>query len=162
MSSIAYLVDAAWTETWGTISDLLVAGFTVAATTGVYLVLRQVRLQQRQLHRDLENLYVERYWGILDRLEESEIGTPQRARAIRAYLALSEDQCDMRALGRVTDETWAVWGSSIHQQISDPEFSDALDRAPDVQFRQLREMQRRGAEYDPSDLSRRQREKLGL
>ncbi len=68
----------------------------------------------------------------------------------------------MRALGRVTDETWAVWGSSIHQQISDPEFSDALDRAPDVQFRQLREMQRRGAEYDPSDLSRRQREKLGL
>lgn len=156
------LAVVAWTDVWGTVSDIVAAVFTLAATAGVFLVLWQIQLQRKQLHRDLENMYIERYWVILDRLEESEAGTPANDRAVKAYLSLCEDQCDMRAQDRVTDETWKIWGPSIFQQIHEPVFAASLTEQPDDLFLQIRTMLNYGEDYDPSELTPKQRRKLGL
>lgn len=108
------VIAAEWTDVARAISDIVVAIFTLAATTGIYLVYTQVRLQRKQLHREFENLYVEIYWTIMDRLEGSRCRSRSRASAIAAYLMLAEDQCDMRQQNRVTDETWSIWGPAIY------------------------------------------------
>ncbi|KAM9866718.1 hypothetical protein ACIFOC_00483 [Leucobacter aridicollis] len=156
------VASISWPEIASAIADVVVALFTVIATFGVFFVIRQLRLQHKQLHRDLENLYVERYWSIRDRLDAAEPGTKERERAAVAYLSLSEDQCDMRMQDRVTDETWVIWAPSIYGALHEEEYADILERQPTGRFLHLREMKTTGAKYDPSNLTQKQRQKIGL
>jgi len=89
-------------------ASAVAAVVSVVAVFGLFDVRRQLGLQRQQLHRDLENLYVARYWTIMDKIAECELLTasdavaPRRI-AIRSYLRLSEHECDLRAADRVTD-----------------------------------------------------------
>jgi hypothetical protein len=48
------------------------------------------------------------------------------AKWMRNYLRLCEDQCEMRAAGWVTDETWGLWWEGIHSVISKGRFRDEI------------------------------------
>jgi hypothetical protein len=70
----------------------------------------QLLSHSRQMHRELEGLYVQRYWELMDQRSESFIvegdPRPRDRRVIHAYLQLCEDEIDLRRLGRLTDNTW--------------------------------------------------------
>lgn len=62
-----------------------------------------LRASQRQRLRQLEMLYVQRYWALMDKLSLSALrGTPQTTvgeedeKVVRAYLRLCEDQLELR------------------------------------------------------------------
>src|SRR4051812_13156318 len=104
-----------------TITDWISAGAGVlAAAVGVFALLallgvrRQIALQRRQLKLDLENVYVGRYWQVMDDLAGATRRT--RSRHIWRYIQLSEDQCDLRARGRITGSTWRYWRNGILEQ----------------------------------------------
>lgn len=156
------LAAVEWTDVASAWSDMIMVVLTLATLAGVVYVAAQVALQRKQLHRDLENLYVERYWAIMDRLESTQPDSPERQRAVLSYLGLSEDQCDLRALGRVTGETWGIWGRSIHGALEEAEYAQALACSPSNRFAHLRELIVDGAEYDPIDLTLRQQKWRGL
>lgn len=151
-----------WTDIASAWSDMIMALLTTFTLLGVVYVAWQVNLQRTQLHRDLENLYLERYWTIRDRLDASVPQSEERERAVLAYLRLSEDQCDQRANERVTDPTWKIWEESIHSALSEVEYSEVLDSQPQVELLHLREMRVTTGPYDPSGLTRRQKAQRGL
>lgn len=117
-------------DVWETVPDIVVAVFTLTATASVFRVLWQIQLQRKQLHRDRENTYIDRYWVIFDQLEASEEDTHAHGRAVTAYLSRGEVQCDMRARDRVTEEPWKIWGPSIFQQVQEPAFAASLAEQP--------------------------------
>lgn len=80
--------------------------------------------------REFEDIYIQRYWEILNRIgprlrvqlmmgedhildREKDGVSDEELKALWDYLLLCEDEIDLRAQGNVTDETWAVWSSSI-------------------------------------------------
>jgi len=80
----------------------------------------QLLVQNRQIHRDFESIYVQRYWTIMDRRStkwalKGQYDVEDRVVA-RQYLLLCEDEIDLRARGRITDATWAFWGDAILTQ----------------------------------------------
>ena len=90
----------------------------------------QLLFHSKQMHRDFELLYVQRYWQLMDRrspafaLERDP--TDADRLAIRAYLQLCEDEVDLRRLGRVTDNTWGFWSRSIISQAGEAAYSSEL------------------------------------
>lgn len=156
------LAATAWTDIASAWSDMIMTGLTLLTLGGVVYVAIQIRLQRKQMHRDLENLYIERYWTIKDRLDAATPGSDDYMRAAAAYLSLSEDQCDMRELERITDETWKIWGPSIYGATQDPKFAAIINKQPESSFLQLRAMQQGGPEHDPINLTATERRKEGL
>jgi hypothetical protein len=81
--------------------------------TGIAFVFAalQIREARKQLHRELENLYVQRYWKILDQMPTW--GHDLRQRRVKVgllrYMQLCEDEIDLRSHGRITDDTWRIW-----------------------------------------------------
>lgn len=156
-----------WTDalaSWSTFASAIIGLLALAAIVSVGY---QLRLQRTQIHRDLENLYIERYWTIMDALANAELATPdersvRRDIAIRAYLQLSEDECDLRAADRVTDETWREWRAGIRAQLESPEFRAALDAFPEDRLSNLRKLVVAGYEFEPSSTAVRARQKKGL
>lgn len=156
-----------WTDALGAWSALASAIVGALALVAIVIVGTQIRLQRTQLHRDLENMYVARYWSIMDRIADSELlptGEAERQRnlAIRSYLRLSEDECDLRAADRVTNDTWRFWLDGIRGQLDDPEFRDALESAPHDQFLNLRRLVSEPDGFEPSITAARVRQRRGL
>ncbi|MDO0936371.1 hypothetical protein QQY66_33465 [Streptomyces sp. DG2A-72] len=120
----------------------------------------QVRTQRV---RQVEDVYVTRYWSLLDRLSTSTLRgmdghtlTPQAEMAIRLYFRLSEDEADLRAQGWVSDDTWRDWSGAISSQMHRQPFErlwaetlEDSDAGRDYEFRHLRELWR-DRSYDPS------------
>jgi hypothetical protein len=96
----------------------------------------QLLVQNRQIHRDFESMYVQRYWTIMDRRSrtwtlEGQYDSEDRVIA-RQYLLLCEDEIDLRARGRITDATWAFWGDAIlTQATAAPYAAELTSSAPD-------------------------------
>jgi hypothetical protein len=156
-----------WTDVLSAWSSLASALIGLAALAAVIVVGVQIRLQRTQLHRDLENMYVARYWSIMDQLAESDLlppeeGSNRRTIAIRSYLRLSEDECDLRAANRVTDDTWWEWLAGMRTQLAEPGFREALESAPADQFVNLRKLVTSDLDFEPSQSSVRQRRRVGL
>lgn len=156
-----------WTDVLGAWSSFASAAIGAAALATIIVVGVQIRLQRTQLHRDLENLYVTRYWSIMDRLADAEMAPAgereaRRTLAIRAYLQLSEDECDLRAADRVTDATWREWIDGIQTQLRDRDFRALLDASPAGQFRNLRRLIETPESFEPSITAPRVRQKKGL
>jgi hypothetical protein len=143
---------------------MLVAAIASCLTTiGVCLVLIQLRQSQRQRHRQFEDLYLQRYWTLLDRMPttceplltdvHSDPGDEERLRWILTYLQLCEDQAEMRAQGWVTDQTWRQWADGIGSKIKEWPCAPAWRRfsANPTGFRYLRSFEANGfaATYDP-------------
>lgn len=87
-----------------------------------------------QRHREFENLYVQRYWTILDDMSDAFYlhasqaaqETESDKRLIVAYLRLCEDEIDIRRQGFVTDRTWAIWADGICTQLEEEPYKRAF------------------------------------
>jgi hypothetical protein len=111
---------------WADIAQL------VTAVAVVFAVLQLVG-SRTQRHREFENLYVQRYWQLLDRMSArmymgGEMADPTEAekRLVVEYLRLCEDEIDLRGQGFVTNKTWAIWAEGIKAQLKSSIFEDAL------------------------------------
>lgn len=102
---------------------LTAATSCIAVTAGVV----QIRQLRKQRVRDFEDLFVQRYWNIMDRLSlrAMECDTPDDRTieaddllAVVAYLRLSEDELDLRAERWVSKDTWEIWRTGIASQLS--------------------------------------------
>ncbi|QDB79585.1 hypothetical protein FE251_09520 [Georgenia wutianyii] len=112
-------------EVWVTLGGVILAGL---------LAWHQLRASLYVRRREFEDIYVQRYWEISNRLNlDLRIGSysggdfaeladaedkDAQYLAMWDYLALCEDQIDLRKSGNVTDEAWAVWSSSIAGTVS--------------------------------------------
>lgn len=102
---------------WGTVPEWLAAGFAGVALFAVLAAVGQLRLHNRQLHRELENQYLQRFWNLWDARSRKFKRTDKVKDAgstwIRDYLTLSNDQVELRERGRVTDDTWDFWARDL-------------------------------------------------
>ena len=130
------------------VSSALAVVVGVFALVAVFGVRKQVRLQRRQLKLDLENVYVTRYWQVMDDLASASIGQVRRGHIAR-YLRLSEDQCDLRPRRRITKSTWTYWRDGIVEQLKDAEFAAGLEEARSDLFDHLRRLID-NPKYDPA------------
>lgn len=112
---------------------------TIFAAAAVVFAVFQVVGARTQRHREFENLYVQRYWQILDRLPDRlylnhEIRVPRRdeRRLAVAYLRLCEDEVDLRKQGFITDRTWAIWSEGILAQLRANIYADSLAEHADL------------------------------
>jgi hypothetical protein len=100
---------------------------TAIATLGALCAaVGQLYLLRKQRRRDFEDLFVQRYWGIMDRLTIEAIECkppkdrkvlPEDRRAVVSYLRLCEDELDLRAQNWVSADTWRIWHAGIASQL---------------------------------------------
>jgi hypothetical protein len=104
----------------------------------------QLLFHSRQMHRDFEMLYVERYWRIMDnRSTEWRNGgdlQPSDRGVVQDYLQLCEDEIDLRKLGRVTDNTWGFWANAIVAQTKSGPYAHELATSDLSLYPHLREL----------------------
>lgn len=112
---------------------------TIFTAVAVVFAVFQVVTARTQRHREFENLYVQRYWQILDRMpdwmylnQENSEPTPDERRLAVVYLRLSEDEVDLRRQGFITDRTWAIWSEGILAQLDTTIYADALTEHTEV------------------------------
>lgn len=103
--------------TLGTIPEWISAIATIAALAAIKAAVNQMQLQSRQLHRELESQYTQRFWVLWDSRPHEFFRTNIIDKSdqpwIESYLALSNDQIELRERGRVTDDTWDFWVRDI-------------------------------------------------
>lgn len=126
----------------------------------------QLMFHSRQMHRDLEMAYVERYWSLMDErsLEfvwSQQVSEPDRV-VIFKYLQLCEDELDLRMIARVTDNTWGFWSQSMHSQIKAAPYQDVLRALDSTLFPHVRRLVEAGPQYDPLQKSTWWRRMRGL
>lgn len=131
------------------VSSVAAVAVGLGALVAVFAVRKQIKLQRRQLKLDLENVYLSRYWQIMDDLALVGADVEARQLHILRYLRLSEDQCDLQARRRVTESTWRYWRVGILEQLSEADFRVALQAAPAELFDHLRRLAG-DPEYDPA------------
>jgi hypothetical protein len=141
------LVAPSVTDWISAISSSLAVLASLVALVAVFGVRKQVKLQRRQMKLELENVYVTRYWQIMDDLGRAPKGNVRNI-DIERYLRLSEDQCDLRARHRITGSTWRYWRSGILEQLTDVEFGEGLAQARIDLFDHLRKLSINPS-YDP-------------
>lgn len=145
---------------------------------GVIFVVLQLRDAQLQRHRSFEDLFIQRYWHLLDNFSlafheargQAPVGstsgmTDKDLAGVRAYLGLSEDQVDMRRIGWVTDDTWAVWRDGILTALDKQPVRAVWEHVKESQpdeFACLRDLEDNGPLWDPIALSRLDRWRRGL
>lgn len=102
---------------WGTIPEWITALFAGLALLAVLAAVGQLRLHNRQLHRELESQYLQRFWNVWDARTSKFKRTGKIRDAgsawVQDYLTLSNDQVELRQRGRVTDNTWDFWARDI-------------------------------------------------
>lgn len=151
------------TPNWTDIAGVIIAALTFL-TIGVAAI--QLIFHSRQMHREFENLYVARYWELMDRRSRSfvvdRIPTEKDRPIIRAYLQLSEDEIDLRRLGRVTDNTWRFWADAILEQCSTAGYREELELAPATDYPNVRHLIETSGEVDPLSAKWGWRKRHGL
>ncbi|WP_156316556.1 hypothetical protein [Leucobacter japonicus] len=125
-------------------ADALMALLSIVTLVAVSLAAIQIRNLNQQMHRELEMQYLLRFWALMDQLSKRHKlgGRPSRGdRAVfREYLGLSEDQIELRSVGRVTDHTWSYWRIDIRSMcLSDSIYREILS-SPTTQYSQLRRL----------------------
>ena len=102
----------------------------VTAVAIIFAVLQLVG-DRAQRHREFENLYVQRYWSLLDRMSDelycgSRSDSREDTRTVITYLRLCEDEIDLRQQGFVSDQTWKIWAWGILEQLKQKPYHDQL------------------------------------
>lgn len=112
----------------------------------------QVGRMNRQMHREFEMQYLQRFWTLMDRRSK---GLQLRGRAnsedqvvLLAYLELSEDQITLRKNGRVTNHTWSFWAKDIREMCMSQAVRRMLEKSPIQRFPHIRQLLI-DADYDP-------------
>ncbi|MCP1412910.1 hypothetical protein [Paenarthrobacter sp. A20] len=126
------------TEIVGLVAQL----FTVVA---LILALMQLIGARAAKHRDFENLYVERYWNLMDSFRgdpwaaPSRLKLPKEDRAkIIFYLQLCEDELDLRRNGFISTKTWDLWATGMISQCARPAYADSIRFLPSDELPALR------------------------
>lgn len=116
---------------------------TVIAVGAAFLQLIGARAAK---HRDFENLYVQRYWNLMDAFEgdpwtaTSIDGLEERDRSrISAYLQLCEDELDLRRNAFISTKTWGIWVDGMKSQCARPAYKDALNMLDPAELPALRD-----------------------
>ncbi len=105
----------------------------LATLFAVLLAVFQLGQLRKQRHRDFEDLFMQRYWGVMERLSPQAIeGTApadgylsdtDRA-AVLAYLHLVEDELNLRAENWIRRDTWRIWRAGMASQLRRWPFSE--------------------------------------
>jgi hypothetical protein len=145
-----------------------------AAVIGVFTAALQLMGLRKQRVRDFEDLFVQRYWKIMDDLSLEAIECakpdggpvlPSDRKAVIAFLRLSEDELDLRAKDWIGEDTWKLWRDGMATQLRRWPFDVVWDEVrqresaagDDGQFVQLRRAGDRlnEAGFDPKPAGRR-------
>ncbi|WP_162890092.1 hypothetical protein [Streptomyces olivoreticuli] len=106
----------------------LIVGF-VAAAIAIAAIWHNA-LEGRRAHvRQSEQFYLGRYWRLLDKLpaealaealkpQDSPEPGPELSRISLLYLRVSEDACEQRQRGEVSDPTWRIRSAAMRNQIN--------------------------------------------
>ncbi|MDN5896920.1 MAG: hypothetical protein L0H93_23220 [Nocardioides sp.] len=147
--------ETSWVEVVGLVVSLVTAGSIIFAAI-------QIVAQTRQMHREFEALYVQRYWSLMD---QHSVGFRRGMKPNKTdqlvlvqYLQLCEDEIDLRRLGRVTDDTWRYWEQSIRAQAMESAYRGALRGSARSDFPSLKKLLSSPNGYDPliwSDVKKR-------
>lgn len=121
------------------IPEWVTAVTSAMALVGLLFVWLQLKAQKRQLIRDIENDYVQRYWQIRDNIDASTFGGGGEERRWRlAYVRLCEDQIDLANAVGVTPTTWRQWDAGMRAELMRFEiYRDVVKAHPD-EFRGVR------------------------
>lgn len=126
----------------------------------------QLMFHSRQMHRDLEMIYVQRYWDLMDQRTPDFISTEEPQAddhtVIYKYLQLCEDELDLRQIARVTDSTWEFWGPSMHSQLTSAAYRKAFEETSPYRFPQVKRLVASGPAHDPLQRNRFWRRFRGL
>ena len=121
------------------VTSVVIQGITALAFV---LAAWQLLFHGRQMHRDFEMLYVERYWKIMDERSPEWRNNgelqPRDHSLVQDYLQLCEDEIDLRKLGRVTDSTWEFWARAIVGQTSEWPYAGELEDSAPHRYPRLR------------------------
>lgn len=93
----------------------------VATTFGavaLFIALWSLFVSRRQSREEFEMNYVNRYWRILDGMTgdfrfRGDAPTARDVDAMYSYVALCEDEIDLRRNGYLTNRTWRCWSGYI-------------------------------------------------
>ncbi|NHW47116.1 hypothetical protein HAV21_09455 [Paenarthrobacter sp. MSM-2-10-13] len=100
---------------------------TVIAVTFAIIQLIGARAAK---HRDFENLYVQRFWALMDNSQRSQRGLVKTLRGedrtIRSYLELCEDELDLRRNGFISTKTLSMWADGMIKQCSQSPYKEAM------------------------------------
>ena len=135
--------------------------------TGVGVIGALIALRQnyRQRLRQFEEMYVQRYWAISDRLSLATMSSnapggqvdESDEKAIRAYIRLCEDEMEVRAEGWISDTTYAIWARAICIQMKMPGFAQVWQRVREESIFPYTHLERllnscEGKLYDPCQM----------
>ena len=128
--------------------EILSAVTQVVTALAIGVAAWQLFFHGRQTHRGFEQLYVSRYWVLMDQRSAHFAVTGRALRrdrpVVRGYLQLCEDEIDLRRLGRVTDNTWEFWARATLDQVAEPAYSKELATLGCDDYHLLRELIRTG------------------
>jgi hypothetical protein len=138
----------------------LTALISLATLLAVLLAMIQIRHINRQMHRELEMQYLLRFWQLMDRQSagwktKGQLNRHDKA-VVKDYLTLSEDQIQLRALGRVTDQTWSYWKQDIRAMCGTGPVGNILATSAPLQYAYLRNLLL-SESYDPLTRNRLRR-----
>lgn len=140
--------------------------FGILTALAVGFAVMQLMFHSRQMHRDFEVLYVQRYWALMDKrsteFSVDGIRQPADKPVLHAYFQLCEDEIDLRRAGRITDSTWAQWGPWMLEQCRAPGYAETLADASSDSWPSLRRALDIGPTHDPISLSKARRRWRGL
>jgi hypothetical protein len=102
----------------------------IIAAIGAAGAIFALRQNYRQRMHQIEAMYVQRFWAILDRFSLAAISRLAPAgqicetdeKAIRAYIRLCEDELEVRAEGWIGDTAYKIWRTAIRAQMELPTF----------------------------------------
>ena len=130
-------------DTWSASApEWITAAASVLALLGVFAIAWQIVLQKRQLIRDIENDYVQRYWQIRDEIDAAAPGSDEERRWRFAYVRLCEDEIDLHEMrGRVTSATWKQWDSGMRAELAANQlYRELIEGAPSGSLVGVREV----------------------
>lgn len=125
----------------------------VVTAVGVLLAALSIRASQRQRLRSFEAFYVERYWSLMDSLSLEAIKLDPNyerddsdEKAVRSYIRLCEDECELRKKGWIADATWKIWTEGMKDQLLREPFvqiwKEVKEQHGATQYRLLQELER--------------------
>lgn len=148
---------------------------TIFGTIASIIALATIQATMYIRRREFEDIYVQRFWTIHDRIPTKfrvELQDPNfefsdedlnedEKKVLWDYLMLCEDELDLRKQGQVTDETWDVWRPSITGSLNrypflpmfnyiDRMLAERIPNEDQRPFQNLRDILKAGEDYkDP-------------
>lgn len=127
----------------------------VVTAVGVVLAALSIRAAQRQRLRSFEAFYVQRYWSLMDslslpalKLQADYERCDGDEKAVRSYIRLCEDECELRQKGWISDATWKIWVEGMRDQLGREPFAqiwkEVHEQQGESQYQLLQELQTHG------------------